>query len=557
MKEIKKIEFTTNLEKLKKDLISIKTDLIILDFLLKPLFFSNYFFNNESINNANHLIKWTEYFINYWINLLIIYDWIHNLITQKWPENVMYSELIKNVNPILSELKNDINNSFNEFLKIKNLEDKDLSFAFSSKINLVKTIKDYTNTFIENIDVVWSILADQKKKTYLIVFQNNDEIRPTWWFIWSVWFLDVFKWKIIKFEKKDIYALEWQIKGIFNEIAPEWLNKITPTFGLRDANYYPDIKESSEKIKYFLDKSEYKIDWIIYVNQNVILDFLKNFWWIYFDKVGRVVTSENFSMIISTLVEAKITKTHTLATPKQILFDFIDVYINELKKAWKYSLYIKTIFDSIEKRDIMFYSFYDDENKFLEKLWLKKDISFDNYLDFNYPVFTSIWWNKSDRYIKRSFIKEIKKNDDCSYTTKLKIFSKHTFDIWEEINIKNFLYDMDLLGKIDLENTLTIQWKRANKQYVRLLLPENAIIKENEKIKITVLNWKKQVSFYFNTPLLYPSEFNIEYKIPNKDCKSYNYLFIKQPWIKEYKLNIIKDWNLLLDSYLDRDFSLK
>jgi hypothetical protein len=57
MKKIKKIEFTTNLEKLKKDLISIKTDLIILDFLLKPLFFSNYFFNNENINNANHLIK--------------------------------------------------------------------------------------------------------------------------------------------------------------------------------------------------------------------------------------------------------------------------------------------------------------------------------------------------------------------------------------------------------------------------------------------------------------------------------------------------------------------
>jgi hypothetical protein len=36
---------------------------------------------------------------------------------------------------------------------------------------------------------------------------------------------------------------------------------------------------------------------------------------------------------MSTLVEAKITKTYTLATPKQILFDFIDVYVNELKKA--------------------------------------------------------------------------------------------------------------------------------------------------------------------------------------------------------------------------------
>jgi hypothetical protein len=43
---------------------------------------------------------------------------------------------------------------------------------------------------------------------------------------------------------------------------------------LRDANYYHEFKDSANNIKYFLDKIDYKIDGIIFINQNVILDLL-------------------------------------------------------------------------------------------------------------------------------------------------------------------------------------------------------------------------------------------------------------------------------------------
>lgn len=556
IKNIKNIEFSTDVAKLNKDLVNIKSDLIVTDFLLKPVFLFNYFLDNNNINNAKYTLNWTKFLVNYAINLLIIYDWANNLIKQKWPTDVMYSELIKNINPILFNLKSDINNSLLAFLKVKKFENKDFNALFNSKIELVKNINTYTNTFIDNIDVISWILADSKKKTYLIIFQNSDEIRPTWWFMWSVWFIQVFKWKIINFEKKDIYALEWGIKDTFKEPAPEWLSEITKTFSLRDANYYIDIADSSNKIKSFLDKTQYKIDWIVYINQNIILDFLKSFWWIYFKEVGEDVTSDNFSMIMSTLVEAKVTRTHTLATPKQILFDFIDVYFKELKKAWKYPLYIKSIINSIEKKDIMFYSFNDKENDFFKKLWLQKTLDTSNYIDFDYPVFTSISWNKSDRYVDRSFLKEVVKNPDCSFTTNLKVTSKHNFNISQEINIKNFLYNMNLLWKVDLENTLIIQWKQANKQYVRVLVPKNSIVEENDKIKVSDLQDKKEISFYLTTPLLYPVDFNIKYTVLNNECKPYNYLFIKQPWLKEYKLNLVKDWNLIFDWYLDKDYKM-
>lgn len=555
--KIKNITISTHIEKMKIDLISIKSDLILSDFLLRPIFFLNSVIKNETLYNAEYAINGTKKLIDYAINGVIIYDWVHNVIEQKWPSEVMYSELIKNIEPILLQAKNNINQSTLYFSQIKNLGNKDINNLFYSKLDTIKSIDNYTNIFYKNKDILSDILWDETKRTYIIIFQNSDEIRPTGWFMWSVWFIQVYKWKILNFEKKDIYAIEWGLKDTFNEKPPEWLSLITDTFTLRDANYFINIWESSNKIKSFLDESDYKVDGIVYINQNIILDFLKNFGWIYFDAVKREVTAENFSMIMSTLVEAKVSKTHTLWTPKQILFDFIDVYFAQLKKAWKYSMYIKSIFDSIEKKDIIFYSFYEKENNFLSELWLTKKSEISSYLDFNYPVFTSVSWNKSDRYIERTFTKKIKRNTDCSIETELSLHLKHNFDIAEEINIKNFLYDMDLLWKVDLETTLAIQWKALNKSYIRVQLPKNAQVKENKNMKIINTGENKEVSFYMNTNILFPTDFTINYTIPNSECKKYNYLFIKQPGIKEYKLNLINDENLILDSYLTKDYKLK
>jgi len=37
------------------------------------------------------------------------------------------------------------------------------------------------------------------------------------------------------------------------------------------------------------------------------------------------------------------------------------------------------------------------------------------------------------------------------------------------------------------------------------------------------------VDFYMNTRALETTNYNIEYKIKNKNCKKYNYKFFKQP----------------------------
>jgi len=106
----------------------------------------------------------------------------------------------------------------------------------------------------------------------------------------------------------------------------------------------------------------------VYINQNLILNILKKIGPIYYDAVKRDITSENFSSLFSTLVEAKITKTHTLATPKQILFDFITIFFEKIKSVEDYKFFVELFIESIEKKDVSLYFFNTEENDFFKQI---------------------------------------------------------------------------------------------------------------------------------------------------------------------------------------------
>lgn len=143
---------------------------------------------------------------------------------------------------------------------------------------------------------------------------------------------------------------------------------MTSSFGLRDANYYVNLKDSSEAIKFFVEKSGQDIDGIIYLNQNILLKLLSLTGDIPFDVIERDITSENFSEVMSLLVEAKLFKEGTQGTPKQILFDFIKVLEKTVLEQKNYGAYLKLLLDSFQNRELMMYSFSRNENALLREL---------------------------------------------------------------------------------------------------------------------------------------------------------------------------------------------
>lgn len=551
-----------NFSLLKSNLQNIQSDLKISYILIQPLLGLNLIVQNSSIDNLGKIIPAGRDMLQFSLYFFDIYDGVNAMVKEKWINEIMFSQLIDNIEPILINMNQNLSSAIDSLKTVGDFSDENINFQFKKYVNQVYYFWDYFHTIMDNLSVIKDILWHNEKKTYFIIFQNNDEIRPTGWFMGSVGILELFRWKIANFETKDIYAIEWDLKDFatkngvaFEQSAPEGLNKISKTFWLRDANYYPTIEESSLKIQEFLKNSEYKIDGIVYINQNLILNILKKIGPIYYDAVKRDITYDNFSTLFSTLVEAKITKTHTLATPKQILFDFITIFFDKIKSIEDYKFFVELFIESIEKKDVSIYFFNTKENDFLKQIGLEKSYDYLSFFDFNYPVFTSISGNKSDRYISRNFEKIYSIQENCDISTSLKITQKHGFNINEEVYIKTLLYDMDALGQVDINTLLDIQWKWLNKQYIRVLIPKNAQVIQNKNITITDFPEYKEVSFYLDTNTFFESNSRFEYTIPNPECKNYTYNFIKQPGIKNYHIDIINNWNLQQSLYTETDFT--
>jgi hypothetical protein len=208
---------------------------------------------------------------------------------------------------------------------------------------------------------------------------------------------------------------------------------------------------------------------------------------------------------------------------------------------------------NIKNRDLMIYSF--DKNKILSGLELDWTINFKKTIDFNYPIFTSISGNKSDRYIERTYKKKYNIARNCDILTKFEINLKHNF-IWEnKEKVEKIFKEFEINKMPNYKNLLNIQWNWLNHSYVRVLIPKDAIIDTSIHSVTTYKNKNyKQVDFYLKTPVWWTSHRYMEYIIKNPECKNYSYKVYKQPWIREYNLEF---FNTEFDSIMYGDWEYR
>ncbi len=508
----------------------------VADILYKPVSI----IPNQTIDNGYHVIKWWKQIWYFWKYFLEFYQDLKIKAQSSGIENLYISDFLNNNRKSFYNFEKSLSQAILHYNQVTSVGDTKLQKVFDdtiAKLNQSIWLLKIVNVNFE--DFLW-LLWHYEQKDYLIVFQNNDEIRPTWGFMWSMWIISIYKWKVLEIKKSDVYAYEWEINKTYESIAqktlaPEWLDKITGTWGLRDSNYYPEVKRSSHEIKWFLDRIDENIDGIIYINKSTIEEILKVSGWIEFDTIWEKLTDENFSRVISTLVEAKVSKVWTLGTPKQILFDFAETFYEKMKEDNDYIPYAKVIYNHLQSRDIMIYSFNTSQNSLLWKLWLNGELPFYKTLDFTYPVYTSISWNKSWRYIETEYEKNVYEFWECNYYTNFNIIRKHTYNQIEEEKVNNLLNKFEIADK---EHIRYIQWKWDNYQYMRVLLPKYATVTPKQGMTVTQFPWYKEISFYMKTRIYETTHYQIEYYVNKKNCNGYSYKLFKQPWINNYNMSL-------------------
>ena len=112
------------------------------------------------------------------------------------------------------------------------------------------------NGFIEKAinysDALMTMLGQSSPQRYVLLFQNTSELRPTGGFPGSYALIEFDKGAMKEFFVDDIYNPDGQMKEKI--IPPRPLQKITPNWGMRDANWFIDFQVSAKKIAEFYYK---------------------------------------------------------------------------------------------------------------------------------------------------------------------------------------------------------------------------------------------------------------------------------------------------------------
>ncbi len=119
------------------------------------------------------------------------------------------------------------------------------------------------------------ILGTGQKKKYLVLFQNNMELRPTGGFIGSYGVLSVDSGRLSELNVNDVYSADGQLKGHVEPPLPlkEYLGQAN--WWLRDSNWDPDFPTSAQRAEWFLNKeTDQRVDGVLALDLNVVKDIL-------------------------------------------------------------------------------------------------------------------------------------------------------------------------------------------------------------------------------------------------------------------------------------------
>lgn len=300
-----------------------------------------------------------------------------------------------------------------QFISIKN----EISFLENGLVGLIKLAKEaqiFTGSSEEN-----------QYKRYLLVFQNNAEMRATGGFIGSFALIDFQNGEIKNIEVPGGGSYDTE-GGLYDLIAaPEPLRLVNPLWHFWDANWWPDWEKSAKKLAWFYEHSGGPtVDGVIGLTPQVIEKMLEAIGPVDMTaKYGVVITHENFYEIVQKLSERKDTN-----KSKDIIGDLAKKIMEDLPaKLDKNNLLnlAEALEESLNEKHILFYFTDSELEKNIAKYGWDGKIKKTQW-DYLSVVNTNIAGGKTDRKIRETINHKAEVMPDGSVTDTVEIKREHT-----------------------------------------------------------------------------------------------------------------------------------
>lgn len=402
--------------------------------------------------------------------------------------------------------------------EIEKINQEILPQDIKGKLNYLKEKLNQIINTLESIEshfpAILKLLGDEKPHRYLILLQNNAEIRPSGGFIGSYSIVEINKGIIENLKVEDVYDIDGQYQGLIE--PPEEFLPFTSNWRFRDSNYSPDFFYSGAKAAWFLEKEGGPVvDTVIAINQTLLEDFLEITGPLQVGELPDKISAENYTTILTYVIESKMWGEED---PKHILKVMIPEFQKAILKKENVSAIMSVLYKAAQQKMIMAYS----KDSILQSLFDTFGISgrikrTEEKEDFLSVVNISIGGNKTDHFVEEKISHHTTIGKKGTLTNEVEILRTHTFNtdaqrawnnIWDGFGFDHTDvpgYVVDILGRgQNIVNT-------------RIYVPEGSqLISGDVEVKY---DEELDKTYFFTKLSVLPqntSSVKIEYKLPFK-----------------------------------------
>lgn len=335
--------------------------------------------------------------------------------------------------------------------------------------------------YVSTLSVLPEILGYTDKRTYLLLFQNNGELRPNGGFVGSVGELTIEKGKVTSFRIRDVYELDGQLKA---HVEPHYIVRryLQPHLYLRDSTFDLDFQDSAKKsADIYFQETGITVDGVIGIDFEVLKRIIESIGPINLPSYNITLTGENTFSFLQDTIEKD---TFPGSSSKK---DVLNTVFNQILLS----------VENNDKKKVLI-------AQHLPKLLLEKHILFAFRNNSTQQIFTAN--SLAGSIPKLSQPTDNSEVHDIFSLNEANIgVNKANTHVTREVSYKATLKEqaIDSLAELTFEN----KYDKEYRTYFRILAPQNAKVSsitidgKEQKITSAVIDFEQYESKSFTPPV--------------------------------------------------------
>lgn len=298
--------------------------------------------------------------------------------------------------------------------------------TFAATLAEMRSLRDHAAAVTAASETVLDLLGAEGKRRYLVLFQNDRELRPTGGFIGSYALMDIEDGRIVKTEIPA--GGSYDLRGGLTErlAAPEQLRLVNTRWEFQDANWFADFPSSARTLTWFYEKSGGPtVDGVVAVTSSFMEELLRVIGPVELDSYGKTITSENFFIETQKAVELEYDR--ELNRPKQIISDMAPLVLQRLVNLEGESLLplVNAVSRGVDRKHIMVHFRDEEEQALASDFGWTGEMKALPDADFLAVVDTNIAGGKTDGVVHADIRHEMEVMEDGSLVDTVTVRRTH------------------------------------------------------------------------------------------------------------------------------------